>query len=39
MNYVNVDRVVEDVDNLLRRRISGLQELTIQVEEMHTLSS
>ena len=31
--YVNVDRVVERVDQLLRSRIQGLDELTIQVDE------
>jgi len=31
--YARLDRVVERVDSLLRRRISGLDELTIQVEE------
>jgi len=31
--YANVDRVVERVDQLLRSRIPGLEELTIQVEE------
>ncbi|KAJ6624979.1 cation efflux family-domain-containing protein [Mycena sp. CBHHK59/15] len=31
--YARLDRVVERVDSLLRRRISGLEELTIQVEE------
>jgi len=31
--YANVDRVVERVDKLLRSRIPGLEELTIQVEE------
>ncbi|KAJ6504837.1 cation efflux protein [Mycena vitilis] len=31
--YAKLDRVVERVDSLLRRRISGLEELTIQVEE------
>ncbi|KAH9840123.1 cation efflux protein [Rhodofomes roseus] len=31
--FANVDRVVERVDKLLRSRISGLEELTIQVEE------
>ncbi|KAH9933332.1 cation efflux family-domain-containing protein [Fomitopsis serialis] len=31
--FTNVDRVVERVDKLLRSRISGLEELTIQVEE------
>jgi zinc transporter 5/7 len=33
--YVKLDRVVERVDSLLRRRIFGLEELTIQVEEMN----
>ncbi|KAH9946505.1 cation efflux protein [Amylocystis lapponica] len=32
--YANVDRVVERVDKLLRSRIPGLEELTIQVEEL-----
>jgi len=31
--YVNLDRVVERVDALLHQQISGLEELTIQVEE------
>ncbi|KAJ7281878.1 cation efflux protein [Mycena rebaudengoi] len=31
--YANLDRVVERVDSLLRQRISGLAELTIQVDE------
>lgn len=31
--YARLDRVVERVDMLLRSRISGLEELTIQVEE------
>jgi len=31
--YVNMDKVVERVDYLLRSRIQGLDELTIQVEE------
>ncbi|OJT09647.1 hypothetical protein TRAPUB_13900 [Trametes pubescens] len=31
--FAKVDRVVERVDKLLRSRISGLEELTIQVEE------
>ena len=31
--YANMDRVVERVDYLLRSRIQGLEELTIQVEE------
>ena len=31
--YANMDRVVERVDYLLRSRIQGLDELTIQVEE------
>lgn len=30
--YTNVERVIERVDKLLRSRISGLEELTIQVE-------
>jgi zinc transporter 5/7 len=29
----NMDRVVERVDYILRSRINGLEELTIQVEE------
>ncbi|KAF7973937.1 hypothetical protein HWV62_13880 [Athelia sp. TMB] len=32
VTYTNVDRVVERVDALLRSKISGLEELTIQVE-------
>ena len=31
--FARVDRVVERVDKLLRSRISGLEELTIQVED------
>lgn len=31
--YTNIDRVVERVDYILRSRIHGLEELTIQVEE------
>ncbi|KAF9078123.1 cation efflux family-domain-containing protein [Rhodocollybia butyracea] len=31
--YTKLDRVVERVDSLLRQKISGLEELTIQVEE------
>ncbi|KAJ7257892.1 cation efflux family-domain-containing protein [Mycena haematopus] len=31
--HTKLDRVVERVDALLRRRISGLEELTIQVDE------
>ena len=31
--YSNMDRVVERVDYILRSRIHGLDELTIQVEE------
>ena len=31
--YANMDRVVERVDYILRSRIQGLDELTIQVEE------
>ncbi|KAJ7460575.1 cation efflux protein [Mycena latifolia] len=34
--YAKLDRVVERVDSLLRRRISGLEELTIQVEEANS---
>ncbi|KAJ7918716.1 cation efflux protein [Mycena leptocephala] len=34
--YAKLDRVVERVDSLLRRRISGLEELTIQVEEYNS---
>ena len=30
--YTNLDQVVEKVDSLLRSRISGLEELTLQVE-------
>ena len=30
--YTKIDRVVEKVDTLLRERISGLEELTVQVE-------
>lgn len=32
ITYPNIDRVLENVDNFLRNRISGLDELTIQVE-------
>jgi len=31
--YSNMNRVVERVDYILRNRIRGLDELTIQVEE------
>lgn len=31
--FASVDRVVERVDKLLRSRITGLEELTIQVEK------
>ena len=31
--YVNMDKAVERVDYLLRSRIHGYDELTIQVEE------
>ena len=31
--YADADRVIERVDSLLRSKISGLEELTIQVEE------
>ena len=31
--YANMDRVVERVDYILRSRVQGLDELTIQVEE------
>ena len=31
--YANMDRVLERVDYILRSRIQGLEELTIQVEE------
>ncbi|KAF4593256.1 putative zinc transporter msc2 [Pleurotus pulmonarius] len=31
--YMNLDRVVERVDTLLKKRIRGLEELTIQVRE------
>ncbi|GLB43429.1 putative cation efflux family protein [Lyophyllum shimeji] len=31
--YTRIDRVVERVDGLLRQKIPGLEELTIQVEE------
>lgn len=31
--YARLDRVVERVDSLLRQRISGLEELTIQTGE------
>ncbi|KAJ7880282.1 cation efflux protein [Mycena olivaceomarginata] len=34
--HTKLDRVVERVDSLLRRRISGLEELTIQVDESNT---
>ncbi|KAF8196686.1 cation efflux family-domain-containing protein [Mycena galopus ATCC 62051] len=34
--HTKLDRVVERVDSLLRRRISGLEELTIQVDESPT---
>ena len=30
--YSSIDKVVERVDSLLRMRIKGLEELTIQVE-------
>ncbi len=30
--YTKVDRLVEQIDSLLRGRIKGLEELTIQVE-------
>jgi len=33
ITYTRLDRVVERVDNLLRKKISGLEELAIQVEE------
>jgi len=33
VTYAKLDRVVERVDTLLRSRISGLEELTIQVDE------
>ncbi len=33
MTYARIDRVVERVDALLRQKISGLEELTIQAEE------
>ncbi|KII85771.1 hypothetical protein PLICRDRAFT_44173 [Plicaturopsis crispa FD-325 SS-3] len=36
VTYANIDRVVERVDTLLRSKISGLEELTIQVEEAKT---
>jgi len=32
--YRNLDHIVERVDTLLRSRMSGLEELTIQVEEV-----
>lgn len=32
VTYASIDRVLENVDTLLRNRISGLEELTIQVE-------
>jgi len=35
MTYARLDRVVERVDGLLRNKITGLEELTIQVEETH----
>ena len=31
--YAKMDRVVERVDHILRSRIQGLEELTIQAEE------
>lgn len=31
--YTRIDRVIERVDALLRQKIRGLEELTIQVEE------
>ncbi|KAG7443615.1 cation efflux protein [Guyanagaster necrorhizus] len=34
LSYTQVDRVTERVDTLLRQRISGLEELTIQAEEV-----
>lgn len=30
--YTRIDRVVEKVDTLLRQRIPGLEEMTVQVE-------
>jgi len=33
--YTKLDRAIERVDSLLRQRISGLEELTIQVEELN----
>ncbi|KAJ6485933.1 cation efflux protein [Mycena sanguinolenta] len=33
LTHTKLDRVVERVDSLLRRRISGLEELTIQIDE------
>lgn len=33
LTYARMDRVVERVDSLLRERITGLEELTIQTEE------
>lgn len=35
--YARIDRVVERVDSLLRERIKGLEELTIQVEKGNKL--
>lgn len=32
VTYTKADRVVERVDTLLRQKISGLEELTIQIE-------
>jgi zinc transporter 5/7 len=32
VTFTKADRVVERVDTLLRQKISGLEELTIQVE-------
>jgi len=37
ITYTNLDRVVENVDTLLREKISGLDELTIQVEGVQGL--
>ncbi|KAF5355308.1 hypothetical protein D9758_005989 [Tetrapyrgos nigripes] len=37
ITYSRLDRVVERVDSLLRHKITGLEELTIQVEEPRTL--
>lgn len=34
--YTRLDRVVERVDTLLKEKIPGLEELTIQVEEAST---